>query len=49
MDMALHLGKAAQDHKDLVHMSLAAEEALQPLRYTVAMKEQREIAPKDIK
>jgi hypothetical protein len=47
--MELRLGKAAQDRKDLVHMSLAAEEALQPVPRTVEMKGQREIAPKDIK
>jgi len=44
LDRELSLGKATRDHKDLVHRSLVAEEALQPLHHTVEMKEQTEIA-----
>jgi hypothetical protein len=49
LDRELSLGKATRDHKDLVHRSLVAEEALQPLHHTVEMKEQTEIALYDIK
>lgn len=48
LDRELSLGKAIRGQKDLVHRSLAAEEAFQTLSHTVEVKEQIEIALSDI-